>query len=297
MIPAKNPSPEHSFVFYLFMVLAMVSWGGSWVTAKWASAYPPEVTALWRFFLSALSFLPILWWRKESLALPRKSWLWVSLSAAALAGYNLLFLAAMQHGPGGYGGVLVPTMNPLFSFLLALVFLRHAVGSRAWGGLTLGLLGGVVQIVGPDFNLTAFTRPENLLLVGAALAYAILGQFSAVAQKAISVFRYSFWTALLCTVFLLPFAWPHAPWDIHALGPDFWIDTVYLALIAGTFGTTLYFEAARRVGAARGSSFAFLVPVSALVLAFLFLGEQPAWTSVVGGGLSMAAVMLIQSRK
>jgi drug/metabolite transporter (DMT)-like permease len=297
-MPTSKTAPSHSLLFLSLMVLAMVSWGGSWVTAKWAAGYPPEVTAVWRFFLSALSFLPILWWRKESLALPRKLWLWVGLSAASLAVYNLLFLTAMQHGPGGYGGVLVPTLNPQFSFLIAVIVLHQPLGRRALVGLALGLAGGVLQILGPHFELAAFLRPENLLLVGAALAYAVLTQFSAVAQKDLSVFRYTFWTSLLCTVFLAPFAWTSTPGPLAlgALGFDFWIDTVYLALVAGTFGTTLYFEAARRVGGARASSFAFLVPVSALVLAFLFLGEVPAWTSVVGGGLSVAAVMVIQRR-
>lgn len=280
------------------MILAMVSWGGSWVTAKWAAAYPPEVTAVWRFLLSALSFLPLLWWRKESLALPRKLWLWVGLSAVSLAVYNLFFLTAMQHGPGGYGGVLVPTLNPQFAFLIAVLFLHQTAGRRALTGLALGLAGGVLQILGPGFRLESFLQPENLLLVGAALAYAILTQFSAVAQKELSVFRYTFWTSLLCTLLLVPFAWVQTPGplDFEALGVDFWIDAGYLALVAGTFGTTLYFEAARRVGAARASSFAFLVPVSALVLAFLFLAEVPAWTSIVGGALSVAAVMVIQSR-
>jgi drug/metabolite transporter (DMT)-like permease len=283
------------------MVLAMVSWGGSWVTAKWASGYPAEDTAVWRFFLSALSYLPILWWRKESLALPRKVWIWVGLAAVSLAVYNVLFLTAMQHGPGGYGGVLVPTMNPQFSFLIAVVFLGQKPGKRALAGLALGLAGGALQIVGPRFEMMAFLRPENVLLVGAALAYAILTQFSAVAQREISVFRFSFWTAVLVTLFLAPFAFTlpaslPGPLDFGRLGADFWVDTVYLALAAGTFGTTLYFEAARRVGGARASSFAFLVPATALVLAFLFLAEVPAWTSVVGGALSVAAVMVIQSR-
>lgn len=291
-MPHRTPSP----LFLFLMVLAMVSWGGSWVTAKWASGYPPEVTALWRFFLTALSYLPVLWWRKESLALPRTVWPWVGLAAAALAIYNLLFLTAMQHGPGGYGGVLVPTLNPQFAFLLAVLFLHQPVGRRALLGLGLGLTGGLLQIVGPEVRFELFLAPENLYLVTAALAYAVLTQFSSVAQKTISVFRFSFWTALLCTVFLAPFAWPHEPLAFQRLGADFWINTLYLALAAGTFGTTLYFEAARRVGAARASSFAFLVPVSALGLAFLFLGEQPAWTSVVGGGLSVAAVMIIQRR-
>jgi len=295
---SDRPSPTHSNLFLLLMVLAMVSWGGSWVTARWAHGYPAEVTAFWRFLVSALSFLPILWWRKESLALPRKVWGWVILSAAALAGYNLLFLVAMQHGPGGYGGVLVPTLNPQFSFLLAVIFLHQSVGRRALVGLALGLAGGVLQILGPQFRFEAFLQPANVFLVGAALVYAVLTQFSAQAQKDISVFRYSFWTSLLCTAFLLPFGWASGPgpFAFAALGADFWINVAYLALAAGTFGTTLYFEAARRVGAARGSSFAFLVPVTALVLAFVFLGEVPAWTSVVGGALSIGAVMVIQSR-
>jgi drug/metabolite transporter (DMT)-like permease len=285
-------------LFLGLMVLAMVSWGGSWVTARWAHGYPAEVTAFWRFLISAVSFLPILWWRRESFAIPRKAVGWVVLSAAALAGYNLLFLVAMQHGPGGYGGVLVPTLNPLFSFLLTVLFIHHAVGRRSLVGLALGVAGGLVQILGPTFDVRAFLRPENVFLVSAALVYAVLTQFSAQAQKDMSVFRYSFWTALLCAVFLLPFGWVGGagPFAFPTLGADFWINVVYLALVAGTFGTTLYFEAARRVGAARGSSFAFLVPVTALALAFVFLGEQPAWTSVVGGALSVTAVMVIQSK-
>ena len=292
----QEPYRSHSTLFLFLMVLAMVSWGGSWVTAKWASSYPTEVTALWRFLLSAVSFLPVLWWRKESLALPRKVWLWVCLSAASLAIYNLLFLWAVKLGPGGSGGVLVTTLNPQFAFLITALVYQQAVGRRARLGLALGIAGGVLQILGPSLHFEAFLRTENLILVVAALAYAVLTQFSAVAQKEISVFRYSFWTALLCTVFLTPFAWSHGPLEFSRLGGDFWVNTLYLALVAGTFGSTLYFEAARRVGAARASSFIFLVPTSALLLAFLFLGEQPAWTSVVGGALSIAAVMVIQKR-
>lgn len=285
-----------SFLFYGLMVLAMVSWGGSWITAKLAAGYHPEVTALWRFLISTVSFLPILWWRKESFALPRTVWVWVVLAAATLAGYNLLFLAAMQFGPGGYAGVLVPTLNPLFNFLITAIIVRQGVTRRVGGGLVLGLAGGLLQILGPGFRFESFLNPGNLLLVGAALTYAALTQLSAVAQKQISVFRFSFWTSLLCTLFLLPFAWNQGPWNWGALGPDFWFNAGYLALIAGTFGTTLYFEAARRVGAARGSSFAFLVPATALGLAFIVLGEQPTWTSVVGGTLSIGAVLLIQKK-
>lgn len=286
----------HQPAFLALAVLAMVAWGGSWITARWASGNPAEVTALWRFLLSALSFLPILAWRRESFGVPRAAWAWVGLSAAALAAYNLCFLGGLKTGHGGYGGVLVPSLNPLFAHLLSAAFLGHRVNRRVALGLALGLGGGLLQILGPSFQTRAFLRPENLYFLGAALSYALLTLWTAQAQKHLSVFVHSFWVSVGCAALLLPMALPRHPFAVSTLGPAFWINALYLALLAGTFGTTVYFEAARRVGAARASSFAFLVPVSALALAFLILGEVPAWTSVVGGALSIGAVMLVQRR-
>ncbi len=284
-------------LFYALMALAMISWGGSWTVAKWAAGYPAELTAFWRFAINAVSFLPVLLVLREPLSLPKGARLWTFLSAAALALYNMLFLTAMKHGSGGYGGVLVPTLNPLFSFLFAALFARHRIIGLTLVGLAFGLAGGVLQIIGPEFSPAAFTRPENVILVAAAATYALLTHASAKAQKGVGVLRYGFWTSVLCALMLLPFAWTKGPFDFARLGPGFWLDAAYLGLAAGTFGTTLYFEATRRIGAARASSFAFLVPVSALAIAFVLLGEIPAWTSVAGGAVSVAAVLLIHRAK
>lgn len=287
----------HQPGFLALVVLAMVAWGGSWITARWASGHPSDVTALWRFLLSGLSFLPILAWRRESLRVPRHTWHWVALSALALGSYNLCFLGGLKTGHGGYGGVLVPSLNPLFANLLAALFMRHQVDRRTVLGLALGFSGGVLQILGPRFEVRSFLRPENLYFLGASFSYALLTLWTARAQQRISVFVHSFWVAVGCALLLLPLAWTHHPFQVTALGPSFWINAVYLGLLAGTFATTVYFEAAKRVGGARAAGFSFLVPVSALVLAFLILGERPAWTSVVGGALSVVAVWLVQGRR
>lgn len=293
MIRPMNDKTGRNPLFFALMALAMISWGGSWTVAKFAAGYPAELTAFWRFVINGVSFLPVLLILREPLSLPKEARLWTFLSAAALAVYNILFLTAMKHGSGGYGGVLVPTLNPLFSFLFAALFTRHRIIGLTLIGLAFGLAGGVLQIVGPDFSLSAFTRPENIILVAAAATYALLTHGSAKAQKGVGVLRYGFWTSIMCAAMLLPFSWAQGPFDFGKLGSGFWLDASYLGLAAGTFGTTLYFEATRRIGAARASSFAFLVPVSALVIAFLFLGEIPAWTSIAGGAVSVAAVLLI----
>lgn len=287
---------EHSSLFYFLIVLAMCSWGASWITAKWAAAYPPEVTAFWRFVFTALSFVPILLWRRESFLLPRAAWRWTLLSGVSLALYNLCFLGGLKSGGGGYGGVMVPTLSPQVNFLLAWAFLGLFVRRLQLVGLALGLVGGMIQILGPHFAWGSFLRPENLYFLGAAFTYAVLTHGGALAQKSVSVFQYSFWLFVLSALLIFPVSLHSGPFEFARFGADFWINVAYLTLGAGTFGTTVYFEAARRVGASSASSFAFLVPVTALAMAWLFLGEVPAWTSVAGGALSIVAVSLIQRR-
>ena len=191
---------------------------------------------------------------------------------------------------------MVPTLSPQVNFLLSWLFLSLAVGRRQVLGLALGLTGGVVQILGPHLAWGSFLRPENLYFLGAACSYAVLTHGGALAQQHVSVFQYSFWLFTLSAGLILPVTLPAGPLGCWHFGADFWINVLYLTLGAGTFGTTIYFEAARRVGASSASSFTFLVPVTALAFAWLFLGEVPAWTSVAGGALSIVAVSLIQRR-
>lgn len=291
-----------SWIFSLLMVLAMVAWGGSWITARWAHAGQPELTAFWRFMANALTLIPfVLLWerpnrRSEDL---RPNWgtvAWVVAAAFSLAVYNVLFLTAMKTGLAGYGGVMVPSLNPQFAFLLGLLFFGTKAGWIQGLGLALGLAGGVLQILGPDFLWSRFGQPENLLLVSAAAVYALLTHLGSRSQARLGVFSYSFWTALLAGLMLLPLALQNPGQAFVPVNIEFWVNALYLGIAAGTFGTTLYFEASRRLGGARGASYAFLVPASALVLAWIFLGEIPLWTSLAGGALSIGAVLLIQKK-
>lgn len=292
----RSSAEPRAALFYAVLALAMFAWGGSWVTAKWTAAYSPLVTGWWRFVFTAISFAAILLVRGESFHLPKRTWGFVGLSAVAIVLYNGLFLVGLRSGGGGYGGVLVPTTSPPMAFLIAIVFLRERVRVVTALGFVLGLGGGALQILGPAFTVDAFVRAENLAFLGASLSYAVLVHAGAVVQRDLSVFRYSFWLFALSSIAVWPFAGLGAPFAFETLRADFWVNVLYLTLVSGTFATTVYFVAARRLGPSRASSFSFLVPVAAVVLAFVFLGEEPAWTSVVGGALSVVAIVLIQRR-
>ncbi len=59
------------------------------------------------------------------------------------------------------------------------------------------------------------------------------------------------------------------------------------------FCKTVYFIAAERLGSYRTSSFVFIVPLSAMLLSWLFLSEVPAITTLIGGSVAVAAVYMI----
>jgi drug/metabolite transporter (DMT)-like permease len=76
----------------------------------------------------------------------------------------------------------------------------------------------------------------------------------------------------------------------------FWISLFYIAVISTTFGTTVYLYASSKLGSSRASSFIFLVPATALFSSWLFLSEVPAWTTLAGGALAVAAVYTINKK-
>ena len=71
---------------------------------------------------------------------------------------------------------------------------------------------------------------------------------------------------------------------------------IYLALFGQTVATTIFFMASGVLGSAKTSSFMFLVPFFALLSAWLVLNEPIQMHIIIGGALSMIAVLFINKK-
>ena len=60
-----------------------------------------------------------------------------------------------------------------------------------------------------------------------------------------------------------------------------------------SFGTSIYFLASTELGPKQASAYIFLVPITAIGFAMLFLSEQLQLSTLVGGMLGIYAVYLI----
>lgn len=303
----------------------MVIWGGTWPAGKLAATEAsPEVTIFWRFLLSAAAFLPVLLALRRSAArtraspgseaahgsraasgspaprfagLPARAWWYTVATAAAMIVYNQLYLNGLRRGLAGVGGIVAPTVGALVTGVVSLALQRRRPGARAVFGLALGLAGGLVILRVWRFSLVELARSGNLLFVGAAVAWSTVTFLSARAQEASHFASHTFAVYVLTAAFALPFALRGGSLLPAREGPSFWLLVLYLGVAATAVATTVYFVAASRLGTARTGSFLFVVPTSAVLLAWLLLGERPDAVTLVGGALSVAAVYLVNSQR
>ena len=71
---------------------------------------------------------------------------------------------------------------------------------------------------------------------------------------------------------------------------------VYLGVLPGALGFVIWTYALSRAPASIVASFLYLVPVFAIFIAWVWLGEIPLALSLVGGVLSLVGVVLVNTR-
>ncbi len=293
----------------------MVIWGGTWPSAKAIAGVAPEVNVFWRFLLTSIAFVPILLFTRSSLRVGLRGLLTTAAAAALLVGYNLAFFGGLRLGLAGVGGELVPTLSPVLTVLLGLAFRRRGRRGRAAGtpmtpagagrlglrpiqvaGIALGFVGGMIILQVWRISGSDLLRSGNLFFLAAALGWAGITLLSARAQEHMPFLPFSFLMYALAALFDLPLALAGDIGAVFREGTVYWLNLVYLSVVATAFATTTYFLCSARLGAGPASAFMFIVPTAAVLLSWLFLGEVPTPVALAGGALSIGAVYLVNSR-
>jgi drug/metabolite transporter (DMT)-like permease len=278
------------------MVISMCAWGGSWVSAKViAGTTQPEVLIFWRFLVTFVTTIPVMFIFKQSFGLSRKALVQALIGGALMVVYNKFFFWGLHYGFAGAAGVLVTSLNPVLTFIIASIAFKRRIHTIEIIGLALGLTGGMILLHIWEINNERLLLSGNLFFLMCSLAWAVLSTVTEKAKMDLSPIKFSFYVYGFAVILDLLIALPYdilAPLNFNF---TFWFNICYLAIFATTFATTVYFKAANNLGAHKASSFIFLVPVSAVLLSWTLLGEKPQATTIIGGLVAISAVYLINS--
>jgi drug/metabolite transporter (DMT)-like permease len=273
--------------------IVYIVWGSTYLAiALMVETIPPLMGAGSRFVAVGLILLPILAWRRgASVWRPtRAELLSAGFVGLMLPGANAVISVAEKTVPSGLAALLVASI-PLWVILL-----RRITGERiSWrsiGAVLVGF-GGLVLLLHPSGDATIYGL---LACVGAALMWAI-GSF---ASPRISLPRdplvSTAWQSLLGGLAVLACGLVGGEaGDVHFA--EFSGRSVFGLFYLITFGSLLAFTSyawlLQNAPISKVSTYAYVNPVVAIALGWLFLDEGVTVTTLIGAGIIVGSVALV----
>jgi drug/metabolite transporter (DMT)-like permease len=279
----------------LFAALLAALIGAAWQLASRhgvTTTLGPRDLAVLRYGVPAIVLLPLLW-RTGLLPDGVPPWRLTLLVLGGGLPFGLVVLAGAQWAPAAHIGVFMAGSVPLFTALGAALLGRERVTGLRLAGLGLVVAGMGVFSAGSFADLPATWRGDLLFVLAAMLwaVYTLAFRSSGLTpwQGAAVV---NAWSALL----LLPLvAWFGAPRLFTAPWGDVALQALGQGVMAGLLGLVTYMAAVARLGAAKASLSAALVPPMTAMGGAWLLDEPLAamtWAAVVlvMAGVAIAAV-------
>jgi len=281
----------------MLMVLGLV-WGGSFFFAGYAvrEIGPLTLTAL-RVATAAAALW--IWLFATGYRVPLDARLWGAFAVMGLLNnaipFSLIFWGQTEIA-SGLASILNAT-TPLFTVVLA-----HALTADEKmtpgkiGGVLFGLF-GVAVIMGPDAiaGLGAAFLAQAAIL-GAALSYAFAGIFGRRFKERPPAVT-ACGQVTMSSLMMAPVAFlVENPFAGAMPGPMTWAAIVALGTVSTAFAYILYFHILKVAGATNVLVVTFLVPVSAIILGVLFLGEMLLARHLTGMALIGVGLVVMDGR-
>lgn len=281
---------------YLRLFGATTIWAVTFHVGHYAARHAdPLGIAFLRFLVAGLTLAAIARFRGLSLRLTRAQWpLAIALAVPGVVAYTLFFLASVQTISGSRAA-LIAAANPVVVELAAIVALGAAASRSRWTGIVLALLGtALVMSRGNLMTIGTAVGRGELYAIGCMVAWAMHTFMSRrIAAVGLNSFVATTWSVLIgAALLVVPVAMSERPGRLLAYPPAVWLSIVHMAWLATALAFIWFADGIRVVGPTRAAVFTNIVPVMAVVVGVLALGDHLHWSMAAGGALAVAGVWL-----
>ncbi|MEW6083220.1 MAG: DMT family transporter [Chloroflexota bacterium] len=283
---------------YLEATFAATVWGASFIATKVALQDVSPVTIVWLRFGMGLLVLGAAVALRKQFSQPKKNeWGYFALLGfLGITFHQWLQSNGLQTSEAGTTAWIVAT-TPVFMALLGWLILKEGLSLVKIFGIALAFAG--VLLVVSDGNLASisigkFGAPGDALILVSAINWSVVSVLSRRGLKtnepAMFVF-YMMTFGWLFTSVLVAFGGNYV--EVPRLTLEGWLGITFLGVFCSGLAYIAWYDALQALTTASTGAFLYIEPLIAMVVAFFVLGEAITLASLVGGGIILFGVWLV----
>ena len=299
---------KHAAVHVKLLLVAAI-WGLGWPAGRIVATEVSPIYAAWlRYVMVAVLFIAYMKRKRDwSYPSPSQCKMIAYIAFFSTFVYQAMFMYGMKYTAAGDASLVI-TFNPLFTSVLAVVFLGERFTQRLLIGLSLAFTGMLVIFTqSPNTDIPEIERWfGNAFIAGAALTWAassifmkkLMSETPEDAKEPLTPVLVTVWASLIGLLFLTPWA------GIEVLrggasNPSFesWLAIGFLAIFSTVLAYVWFADGIHIIGAGKASFYVYLVPPFGILGGWFILGEQLGPTLIAAFILIVSGVAIAQKHE
>jgi len=274
--------------------ITVVIWASSFagVRASLLGGYTPEHLVLVRFLIASSVFIFYSLLPNVRFTLPRKYDVWriLLLGWTGITIYHVGLTFGMETITAGAASMIVGAA-PIFTSIIAVIFLKEKMKNFAWIGLGIGFVGIVLITIGSSGASFSFSEGAFFVLI-ATIATSVFFVFQKPLYsryKPIELTAYFTWAGTLPLLIFLPGLWSNmqeATLSAH-------LAAIFVGLFPAALAYATWSIALSLGNASSVSTMLYIEPAIAIIIAWVWLKEWPNFLSLIGGAIAISSVVIV----
>lgn len=289
MIPAK-------------LLLTAFFWGGTFIAGRVVAVHVDPYSAAFLRFLIALVFLLVFTGRMEGkLPLLKKNQILpiLLLGASGFFVYNVFFFKGLKLIEAGRAAIVI-AINPIVIFLLCVCFFKEKLTRITTMGVLLSVAGAVIVITRGSLlaSLNTSIGRGEFYIFACVLSWSAFSLIGKTILKGLSPLAAITYACLAGDALLfIPAYNAGLLQHVRHYPLEAWLGIFFLGIFGTVIGFVWYYEGIRAIGPTRASLYINFVPISAVILAFIVLGEPLTVSLLIGTIFVSCGVYLTHSSR
>ena len=293
---------------HLKLFTVAIIWGFGWPAGRVVANDVLPFTASWiRYIIATLCFLAYLKVSKQWMFPSKSEWkILFLIGFFSTCVYQAFFMFGMQYTAAGDASLMI-TFNPIFTAILAVIFLKESMHWNLVTGLLMGITGvGILFYYSPNVDIDFVDRAiGDLLIAGAALAWACntilmkkaMSETDEKSSKPLNPLELTVWSSVAGLILLTPIMAVETMTQGFVLpSTDGWIGLVFLAIFSTVVAYVWFADGIIKIGASMSALYVYLVPPFGILGGYLLLDEKLGLSLVFAFILITGGVFIAQSK-